>query len=157
MSGKNKIEPPRKKRRLRPTTVSVDATKKNWKNQQQQQHDVEDAFEQAQQVKLKRIEFKLAANIAATIAQRPAQVNQEQTPTGDSDEGDEVPSCTTGFGVFEPAKEEVSEVEDEELQGAGEEFVSLEEIRMNRMAIAGKFCSVYGFRNVLGALHTFIV
>ena len=141
MSVRNKVEPPRKKRRLRPAIVSVDKPKKNWKYQQQQQHDVEDAFEQAQQVKLKRIEFKLAANIAATIAQRSAQVNEDEALTEDSDEGEEV-SQFTGFGVFEPAKEESGEMEAEELQGAGEEFVSLEEIRMNRMPDAGKFCSV---------------
>ena len=92
-------------------------------------------------MKLKRIEFKLAANIAATVAHRSAQIN-EDTIQAEGSGVDATTSSASGFGVFEPAKDELGRAVDEDFEAAGEEFVSLEEIRKNKLGEAGKFCSV---------------
>jgi len=131
-AARSKVEPPRKKRRLRPANISVEKPRKAAKEQQQQQHDIEDAFEQAQQVKLKRIEFKLAANIAATVAHRAAQIYEDKIPAEDNGVNGAVPGAS-GFGVFEPAKDELGQAADEDFPAAGEEFVSLEEIKKNKL------------------------
>lgn len=135
---KSKLEPPRRKR-LRAANITLERPKKQVKQQQQQQrNDIEGAFEQSQQVTLKRIEFKLAANIAATVAQRSMLASQGAM-SADSivGESDEMPE-TTGFGVFQPAQDpDYDAMEEEELPGAGNEFVSLEEIQMNRISDEG--------------------
>ena len=139
--AREKVEPLRKKKRLRPVTISVEKQPKKQLKEQQQQHVIEDAFEHAQQVRLKRIEFKLAANIAASVAQRSAQhYRQSGVPPDEEDLEEEMTSETRGFGVFEPAKdgEIIETAEEEELPGAGAEFVSLEEMKMNRMTEEGE-------------------
>ena len=102
-----------------------------------QQQDIENAFEPSQQVSMKRIEFKLAANIAATVLpmSSPAltmETHAQETLVASSDHSE-----NTGFGIFEPTPAEEEE-EEEDFHGAGEDFVSLEEIRCNRMPDAGK-------------------
>ena len=140
----NQIEPVRRKRRLRAANITVEKSKKL------KQQDIDDAFEQTQQVTMKRIEFKLAASIAANIASAsnpPGRGDHVQgrdvTEGGDMDfeMTEESSREAQGFGVFEREEEQectLQEVE-EEIPGAGEEFISLLEIERNRMSEAGEF------------------
>ena len=132
----------RRKRRLRATNITVEKSKKR------KQQNVDDAFEQTQQVTMKRIEFKLAASIAANIAAASNQPGQGDYEQGrdvterhmDYEMTEENSQEGPGFGVFEPEKELENVLQlEEEIPGAGEEFISLQEIEQNRMPETGKF------------------
>ena len=121
----------RRKRRLKVANITVEKSKKL------KQQDIDDAFEQTQQVTMKRIEFKLAASIAANISSASNPPGRgDHVQLRDLTEGGDMDYDVTGesnreaqgFGVFEPEKEE------EEIPGAGEEFISLLEIERNRMS-----------------------
>ncbi|XP_065071183.1 RNA-binding region-containing protein 3-like [Rhopilema esculentum] len=128
--SKSSLEPQRKKRRLRAANVTAERPRKP-----KQQQDVENAFEPSQQVSMKRIEFKLAANIAATVLPMSSPALTMEKHTQETLVPNSGHSENTGFGIFEPSPAEEEE-EEEEFHGAGEDFVSLEEIRCNRMTDA---------------------
>ena len=119
------MEPTRKRKRLRPAVVAA-VTQKT--NQQQQQH-VGEAFEPTQHVTLKRIEFKLAANIAASLR----SLSASKPPQHDAEAATEHSALNKeGFGLFDRNKD-VSTSEDEFDDETQNEFISAQQIKSSKM------------------------
>ena len=146
---KSTIEPPRKKKRLKAAKIPKDTVA--LKRKQQQQQPVEEAFEQAQNITTKRIEFKLASNIASTFesAQRVGMSTAGYPSSGPGYstvitlESAAPEVATSGFGTFNPTPVEEVESEQEEEEGSdndddyGGHYISMRELKRNRMVDEG--------------------
>ncbi len=129
----------RKRKRMKPTNLI--APNRNKRNKQQQQQDVEDAFENTQQVRLKRIEFRLAKNIASSLSHAASPSNQNTTATTIETNQmivNEHSDNSQGFGVLQPTKEDLSS-DDDDINESEKDFISSKEIMSRKMPEDGKY------------------
>eukprot|EP00794_Sanderia_malayensis_P005483 gene5483-6168_t len=112
-----------KRKRLKPMKFS--SYNQSKKNKTLQQQDIDEAFEKSQQVRMKRIEFKLANNIASAFTEHKA----ERIMTSNEEE-----NLSCGFGVLEQSEADDKNDADYDDSSKNGVYISSKEIELQRMS-----------------------